>query len=98
MVVVDKLTKVSHFIMLNTTHNEADVANIFMKEITRLHIIPKKIVSDKDPKFTSNFWNGLFKGLKKNMNFSTTYHPKFDGQTERVNRVIEDMVRMYVME
>jgi transposase InsO family protein len=63
-----------------------------------LHGIPKTIVSDRDPKFTSNFWKGLFKGFRMNLNFSTAYHPESDGQTERVNRVIEDMLRMYVMD
>jgi transposase InsO family protein len=98
MVVVDKLTKATHFIPLKTTHRAADVADIFLKEVTRLHGIPKTIVSDRDLKFTSNFWKGLFKGFRMNLNFSTTYHPKSDGQTERVNRVIEDMLRMYVMD
>jgi hypothetical protein len=55
MVVVDKITKVAHFIPLKTTHKATDVANIFFKEVARLHGIPKMIVSDKDPKFTSNF-------------------------------------------
>jgi hypothetical protein len=69
-----------------------------MREITRLHGIPKTIVSDRDPKFTSKFWKGLFKGFRTNLNFSTAYHPESDGQTERVNRVIEDILRMYVMD
>jgi hypothetical protein len=98
MVVVDKLTKVAHFILLKTTHKAKDVADIFMKEVARLHRIPKTIVSDRDSKFTSNFWKGFFKGFKMNLNFSTTYHPESDGQTKRVNRVIEDILRMYVME
>jgi hypothetical protein len=98
IVVVDKLTKAAHFIPLKTTHRAADVADIFLKEVARLHGIPKTIVSDRDPKFTSNFWKGLFKGFGTNLNFSTTYHPESDGQTERVNRVIEDMLRMYVMD
>jgi hypothetical protein len=63
-----------------------------------LHGIPKTIVSDRDPKFTSNFWKGLFKGFRRNLNFSTAYHPESDGQIERVNRVIEDILRMYVMD
>jgi hypothetical protein len=88
MVVVDKLTKAAHFIPLKTTHRAADVADIFLKEVARLHGIPKTIVFDRDPKFTSNFWKGLFKGFGTNLNFSTTYHPESDGQTERVNRVI----------
>jgi transposase InsO family protein len=55
-------------------------------------------VSDRDPKFTSKFWRGLFKGFETKLNFSTTYHPKSDGKIERVNQVIKDMLRMYVME
>jgi hypothetical protein len=98
MVVVDNLTKDAHFIPLKTTHKEADVANIFLKEVACLHGIPKTIVSDRDSKFTSNFWKGLFKGFRMNLNFSTLYHPESDGQTERVNRVIEDILRMYVMD
>ena len=58
----------------------------------------KMIVSNRDPKFTLNFWKGLFKGFRTNLNFSTAYHPESDGQTERVNRVIEDILRMYVMD
>jgi hypothetical protein len=69
-----------------------------MREIARLHGIPKTIVPDKDPKFTSNFFKGLFKGFGTNLNFSTPYHPESDGQTKRVNQVIEDMLRMYVMD
>jgi transposase InsO family protein len=63
-----------------------------------LHSIPKTIVSDRDPKFTSKFWKGLFKGFRMNLNFSTAYHLESNGHTERVNQVIEDMLRMYVMD
>jgi hypothetical protein len=55
-------------------------------------------VSNKDPKFKSNFWKGLFKGFGTNLNFSIAYHPESDGQKKRVNQVIEDMLRMYVMD
>jgi hypothetical protein len=79
MVVVENLTKVSHFILLKTTHKEADVVDIFMKEVARFHEITKTIVSGRDPKFTSNFWKGLFKGFGMNLNFSTSYHPESDG-------------------
>jgi hypothetical protein len=88
MVVVDKLTKDTHFIPLKTTHKAANVADIFMKEVARFHGIPKKLMSNRDPKFTSNLWKGFFKGFRMKLNFSTTYHPEFDGQTERVNKVI----------
>jgi hypothetical protein len=78
MVVVDKLTKDAHFIPLKTTHRVVDVADIFLNEVARLHGIPKTIVSDRDLKFTSNFWKGLFKGFGMNLNFSTGYHPESD--------------------
>jgi hypothetical protein len=55
-------------------------------------------VSDRDSKFNSNFWKGLFKVFGTSLNFITTYHPKIDGQTKMVNWVIEDMLRMYVMD
>jgi hypothetical protein len=98
MVVVYKLAKAAHFIPLKTTQKATDVANIFIKEVAQLHGISRSIVSDRDPKFTSNFWKGLFKGFRMNLNFSKTYHPNSSRQTERVNRVIEDILRMYVMD
>ena len=55
MVVVDKLSKAAHFILVKTTYKDANIADIFMKQIFRLHGIPKVITSDIDPKFTSNF-------------------------------------------
>ena len=79
MVVVDKLTEATHFIPLKTTHKAANVVDIYMREVARLHDIPKTIVSDRDPKFTSKFWKGLFRGFKTNMNFNIAYHPEFDG-------------------
>ena len=94
MVVVDKLTKVAHFILVKSTHKTDDIAKIFMKEIFKLHGLAKAIVSNRYVKFTSNFWKGLFADLGTNLKFSTAYHP----QTERVNQVLEDMLRMYVMD
>ena len=81
MVVVLKLTKAAHFVPVKTMHTTTNIAEIFMKEIARLHGIPRTIISDRDTKFTSNFWRGLFKGFGTNLNFSTTYHPQTDGQT-----------------
>ena len=74
MVVVDKLTKATHFILVKLTHKATNIVDIYMREIARLHGIPKTIVSDRDPKFTSKFWKGLFNGFGTNLNFSTTYH------------------------
>ena len=79
MVFVDKLSKVTHFIPLKTTYKDANIANIFMKQIFRLHGIPKVIIYDRDPKFTSNLWNSLFKGLNTTLNLSTSFHPQMDG-------------------
>jgi len=63
-----------------------------------LHEIPKTIVFDRDSKFTSNLWKGLFKGFERNLNFSATYHLDSDGKIKWVNRVIEDTLRMYMMD
>ena len=63
----------------------------------RLHGVPNKIVSDKDEKLTSKFWKELFVGLGKELAFITTYHLQTDGQTKRVNKILEDILRMYVM-
>jgi hypothetical protein len=97
MVVVEKLSKATHFIPINSTCKEIDISNIFMKEIFRLHGMPKEIISDRDTKFTSNFWKSLFVGFETKMIFSTSYHPQTNGKTERVNQVLEYMLRMCVM-
>jgi hypothetical protein len=65
MVVVEKLTKAAHFIPMKITHKETNVVDIYMREVACLHGIPKTIVSNRDPKFTSKFQRGLFKGLRR---------------------------------
>jgi hypothetical protein len=97
MVVVDKLSKSAHFIPIKSTYKAIDIAQIFMKEIFRLHGMPREIIFDRDTKFTSNFWKSPMAGLETKLLFSTTYHPQTDGQTERVNQILEDMLRMHVM-
>jgi hypothetical protein len=77
--VVDKLKKDSHFVPVKTTHTTTSIVEVYMREISRLHGIPKKIVSDRDTKFNSSFWRGLFKGFGTTMNFITTYHPQSHG-------------------
>ena len=67
------MTKETHFIPIKPTHKIDDIAKIFMKDISKLHGFPKAIVSDRDVKFTSNFWKGLFAYLGTKLNFSTTY-------------------------
>ena len=94
-VVVDKLTKVAHLVPVKTIVTVADIAHIYVKEIVILHEIPAIIVSDRDAKFTSRFWQAMFQSLGTQLNLSSAYHPETDGQTERVNQVVEDMLRSY---
>ena len=94
-VVVDKLTKVAHLIPTRTTATATDIAQLFVREIVRLHGIPARIISDRDTKFTSKFWKAMFQSMGTVLNMSSAYHPETDGQTERVNQVIEDMLRAY---
>ena len=83
---------------MKTTHKVEDIANIYMKKFVRIHGVPKVIVLDIYPKFTSNFWKGLFKGFGTNLNLSTTYHPELDQKIERTNIIVEDMLKMCVMD
>ncbi|MCO5551221.1 hypothetical protein L7F22_004720 [Adiantum nelumboides] len=94
-VIVDKLTKVAHLIPVKQTATAADIAQVFVKKKVRLHGIPARIISDRDAKFTSKFWQAMFQSLGTQLNLNTAYHPETDGQTERVNQVIEDMLRAY---
>ena len=98
MVVVDKLKKASHFIIVKSTYKADAIAKIFMKENFILHGFPKAIIYDRDTKFTSKFWKSLFSYLGTKFNFITTYHTQTDGQIERVNQVLEYMILMYVMD
>jgi transposase InsO family protein len=98
LVIVDKLTKSAHFILIRDTYDVTDVAHVFVSEVIRLHEIPKKIISDRDSRFTSRFWISLQSALGTQLNLIATYHPKTDGKTERVNQVMEEMLRMYVMD
>ena len=82
MVVIDKLSKSAHFIPMKSTFKAINFVEIFMKEIFRLHGIPKMVISDRDVKFTSSFWKELFGGINTDLNFSMSYHPQTDGQTE----------------
>jgi transposase InsO family protein len=92
-VIVDRLTKVAHFILVKTTYSVARLAELYMTQIVCLHGVPKKIVSDRGSQFTSRFWQKLHECLDTKLNFSSAYHPQTDGWTERTNQVLEDMLR-----
>jgi transposase InsO family protein len=92
-VIVDRLTKVAHFIPVNTTYSEAQLAELYMSRIACLHGVPKKIVSDRGTQFTSRFWERLHETLDTQLHFSSAYHPQIIDQTKRVNQILEDMLR-----
>ena len=79
MVVVDDLNKFSHFIPVQSTFGTTEITNVFMKEIVRLHSVPKMIISDRHAKFTVAFCRSLFGGMGIKLKFSTAYHPQTDG-------------------
>jgi transposase InsO family protein len=92
-VIVDRLTKFAHFIPVKTTYSRAQLAELYRSRIVCLHGIPKKIVSDRGTQFISRFWKRLHESMDTKLNFSSAYHPQIDGQTERINQVLEDMLR-----
>ncbi|KAJ9516510.1 hypothetical protein QJQ45_011138 [Haematococcus lacustris] len=96
VVFVDKLTKMIHAVPTTTTVTAPILARIFFDHVFRLHGLPKVIVSDRDPRFTAAFWKELFHLTGTHLNMSTANHPQTDGQTERANRTLEDMLRNFV--
>ena len=96
MVVVDRMSRMVHLIATGQSVTATQVAQLYQDKIFALHGLPDDIVSDRDSKFTSAFWNHLQKLLGTHCNLSTAFHPQSDGQTERMNSVVEDMLRHYV--
>jgi hypothetical protein len=80
--IVDRLTKVAHFIPIKTTYTGPQLAELYISRIVCLHGVPKKIVSDIGTKFTLKFWEGLHESMDTKLNFSSAYHPQTDGQTK----------------
>ena len=96
-VVVDRLTKMAHFILMVTGKESPakDLAITFAREIWHLHGLPSDIVSDRGSVFISGFWKKLMEHLGVDLNLSTAFNPQTDGQMERVNQVLEGYLRYY---
>jgi hypothetical protein len=96
-VIVDCLTKVTHFNPVHTTYGGDKLVKLYIDNILKLHGVPKSIVSDRGAQFVSKFWRSLHQALKTKLDFSSAYHPQTNGQTKRVNQVLEDMLRACVL-
>src|SRR3954464_3607715 len=96
VVFVDRLSKQVHLEATNTTATAPDIAKIFFDTIFRHHGLPTVIVCDRDAKFTSNFWKALFNLTNTKIAYSIAYHPQSDGQTERTNQTLEQILRLYI--
>ncbi|KAE8707211.1 hypothetical protein F3Y22_tig00110386pilonHSYRG00027 [Hibiscus syriacus] len=97
-VIVDRLTKSSHFIPVRVNYTLDKLARLYISEIVRLHGVPLSIISDRDPRFTSRFWKALHTALGTRLDYSTSFHPQTDGQSERVIQILEDMLRGCVID
>ena len=87
----------THLVPVHAKVTAAETAMYFIDAVFRNHGLPENIVSDRDPRFTSAFWTSLFELLGTKLRMSTAAHPETDGQTKRVNRVLEDVLRSYAM-
>ncbi|WVZ54712.1 hypothetical protein U9M48_005470 [Paspalum notatum var. saurae] len=96
-VIVDRLTKSTHFIPVKASFSTPKLAELYVQNVLRLHGVPLSIVSDRGPQFTAQFWKSLHKVMGTKLDYSTAYHPQTDGQTERVNQLLEDLLRACVL-
>ncbi|CAI7742893.1 unnamed protein product [Closterium sp. NIES-53] len=93
LVVIDKFSKMGHFIPTNATATAEATARLFFDRIITIHSIPATLISNRDPKFMSKFWKELMGLLGTKLAMSSAYHPQTDGQTERLNQVVEQLLR-----
>mgnify|MGYP000480071671 FL=1 len=93
LTVVDRATKMVHLIPVYQTITAAETARVYWEHVGKLHGIPRSVVSDRDPRFVSRFWQEFWRLLGTKLRMSTAHHPQTDGQTEAMNRVIEMALR-----
>ena len=96
LVIVDKLSKYVHLIPTVKTVTAEETAKLFLSHVYQYHGMPKVIISDRDPKFTSGFWKSFCKRLDLDSRYSTAFRPQTDGQTERANKVVEEVLRHFI--
>jgi transposase InsO family protein len=96
-VIVDRLTKTAHFIAVHTTYSVQQYAELYMDHIVRLHGILKTIISDRGTQFVARFWEQFHECLGTKLIRSSSYHPQTDGQMERINQILEDMLRASIL-
>jgi hypothetical protein len=97
-VIVDRLTKSAHFLAIKETDKMEKLTRLYLKEVVSRHGVPVSIISDRDSRFTSRFWQSLQKALGTQLDMSTAYHPQTDGQSERTIQTLEDMLRACVID
>jgi len=97
-VIIDRLTMIAHFLPVHTTYSAKKYAEIYLDQIVRLHGVPKTIISDRGSQFVACFWEQLQDSLGTKLICSSAYHPQTDGQTERVNQILKDMLRACVIQ
>ena len=96
-VIVDRLTKTAHFLPVKTTHTTKQYAQLYLDRIVSLHGIPKTIISDRGAQFIARFWEHFHAALGTQLLRSSAYHPQTNGQTERINQILDDMLRACVL-
>ena len=97
-VIVDRLTKSTHFLAVRMTFTMEEFYRVYVYEIVRLHGLPVSIISDRDPRFMVHFWKSFQKAMGTQLLMSTAFLPQIDGQSERTIQVLEDMLRACVLD
>ncbi|MCO5597415.1 hypothetical protein L7F22_051492 [Adiantum nelumboides] len=94
--IIDRFNKQAHFIPVKKTVKPNYLAQLFVAEIFVLHGMPETSVSDRDPRFTSLFWKAIWENIGTRLQFSSSFHPQTDGQSEIANSVVLDLLKSYI--